>query len=100
MHKPEVVEEIEQREWIPYTDEGMPTERNWTQPSNIRSVYKSFCELSEVVHDTLFTLYKPEGRLTSQKILDCYTRFLNWYSSLPDVLRLGQNFTPSVLFTQ
>ncbi|KAI9813046.1 MAG: hypothetical protein M1827_004266 [Pycnora praestabilis] len=98
--KPTVIDKIEVEEWVPYSDDGMPPvgERNSNQPSNIRSVYKSFCELSEIVNDALYMFYTPGGRLTSEKILATYRIHLEWYGSLPDELRLGQNFTPSVLF--
>jgi hypothetical protein len=98
--KPPIVSDKEDREWIPYTDDGMPLERNCTQPGNLRTVYNTFCKLSEIVHETMFVLYKPESRLTSRTILAVYTKYLDWYNSLPDILRLGKNFTPTVLFTQ
>src|SRR4051794_11927176 len=64
--KPAIVDHIEASPWIPYTDDGdglpgelwhkqltgrigAPLERNCIQPSNVRSVYKTFCELSEIV---------------------------------------------------
>jgi hypothetical protein len=98
--KPPIIGGMEDQEWVPYTDDGVPLERNCSQPGNLRSVYTSFCELSEVVHDTMFELYQPQGQLSSRTILLAYTKYLDWYSSLPDALRLGQNFTPTVLFTQ
>ena len=45
-------------------------------------------------------MYADTDSLTAREFLDQYTRMLNWYSSLPEVLRLGENSTPSVLFVQ
>lgn len=70
------------------------------QPSNVRSVYKCFCELSELVHASLYTLHTPGRPLTSDDLLDTYKQFLDWYDSVPVALKLGQNFTPAVLFAQ
>ncbi|KAG9231821.1 fungal-specific transcription factor domain-containing protein [Amylocarpus encephaloides] len=96
--KPEIIDHIESSHWVPYTDDGAPLERSCIQPSNVRSVYKTFCELSEIVHATLYTLYSPGSTLTSKSLLVHYTKYLNWYASIPETLRLGQNFTPAVLF--
>lgn len=70
------------------------------QPSNVRSVYKCFCELSELVHHSLYILHTPGKPVTGQKLQTIYTDYINWYDRVPDVLRLGTNFTPSVLFAQ
>ena len=98
--KPEIIDMVESSEWLPYMDEGVPDTISANQPSNVRSVYKCFCELSELVHQSLYTLYAPGSRLTSNELVASYTRYLNWYSSLPEALRLGHNFTPAVLFAQ
>lgn len=105
--------------WIPYTDDGkgitrlasaieeklnetkgVPLRRSYEQPSNVRSVYKCFCELSELVHQSLYILHSPGRPLTSKDLLRIYTQYLNWYDRIPEVLRLGVNFTPAVLFAQ
>ena len=105
--------------WIPYTDDGKPydppkrhiggveltvpgapLQRSCEQPSNVRSVYKCFCELSELVHQSLYVLHSPGRPLTSRDLLNIYTQYLNWYDLIPEVLRLGHNFTPAVLFAQ
>lgn len=96
--KPSIVDHIEASPWIPYTDDGAPLHQLGTQPSNVRSVYKTFCELSEIVHRAHYTLYTPGNKLTATSLIDIYTRYLKWYDSIPVALRLGQNFTPSVLF--
>jgi hypothetical protein len=79
---------------------GAPLQRACQQPSNVRSVYKCFCELSELVHQSLYILYSPGRPLTSRDLLIIYTQYLNWYDKIPEVLRLGHNFTPAVLFAQ
>lgn len=110
--------DIEASVWIPYTDDGKccfpdlpepdqadtrqgaPLQKFCEQPSNVRSVYKCFCELSELVHDSLYTLHTPGRPLRGPDVLFIYTRFMDWYDSVPVALRLGQNFTPAVLFAQ
>lgn len=79
---------------------GAPLERPCTQPSNVRSVFKAFCELSEIIHRCLYILYTPGREVTSRLLLPVYTDYLRWYESLTPALRLGQNFTPAVLFAQ
>ncbi|KAK5656410.1 hypothetical protein OQA88_4791 [Cercophora sp. LCS_1] len=115
--KPAIIDDIEASLWIPYTDdgkgnsqlaaaiegklkesEGAPLQRSCEQPSNVRSVYKCFCELSELVHQSLYILHSPGRPLTSRDLLNIYTQYLNWYDRIPEVLRLGHNFTPAVLF--
>lgn len=120
--KPNILQEIEASPWIPYTDDGNYSSRNpfqqreltnnlgaaydrapgptYTQPSNVQSVYKTFCELSEIVHQSLYALYTPGEPITSKVLLRVYTKYLRWYDSIPTVLRLGHNFTPAVLFSQ
>jgi hypothetical protein len=70
------------------------------QPSNIRAVYNSLCELSTIIHSALYVVNVDANSSSSQDILDRYTQMLGWYGSLPEVLRLGGNSTPSVLFAQ
>jgi hypothetical protein len=79
---------------------GAPLERPCDQPSNVRSVYKTFCELAEIIHRSLYTLYTPGKEINSKSLLSVYTDYLQWYESLTPVLRLGHNFTPAVLFAQ
>lgn len=96
--KPAIIDDIEASLWIPYTDDGAPLQRSCEQPSNVRSVYKCFCELSELVHQSLYVLHSPGKPVTSRDLLSIYTQYLNWYDRIPEVLRLGHNFTPAVLF--
>lgn len=70
---------IECNEWVPYTDDGMPLERNCNQPSNVRSVFKSFCELAEILHHSLYILYSPGNQLTASRLVGIYTTLLSWY---------------------
>ena len=70
------------------------------QASNIRSVFDSFCELSKVVHQSLYDLYSPVVATTSRGLLNIYIKYLNWYDHIPEALRLSVNFTPAVLFMQ
>ncbi|OTA58928.1 hypothetical protein K449DRAFT_116197 [Hypoxylon sp. EC38] len=96
--KPAIIDDIEASLWVPYTDDGAPLQRACEQPSNVRSVYKCFCELSELVHQSLYVLHSPVKPVTSRDLLSIYTQYLNWYDRIPEVLRLGHNFTPAVLF--
>lgn len=96
--KPSVIDDIEASLWVPYTDNGAPLQRSCEQPSNVRSVYTCFCELSELVHKSLYVLHSPGKPVTSRDLLNTYTQYLNWYDKIPEVLRLGTNFTPAVLF--
>ena len=118
--KPAIIDDIEASLWVPYTDDGTllpasscneitaetknltgaPLQRSCEQPSNVRSVYKCFCELSELVHESLYILHSPGKPLTARDLLNIYTQYLNWYDRIPEVLRLGHNFTPAVLFAQ
>ncbi|KAK2073408.1 hypothetical protein P8C59_007695 [Phyllachora maydis] len=101
--KPAIIDDIEASLWIPYTDDGKASlaplhEGSYQQPSNVRSVYKCFCELSELVHHSLYGLHAPGRPLTSRDLLRVYRQYLDWYDRVPEVLRLGHNFTPAVLF--
>ncbi|KAL3952746.1 hypothetical protein ACCO45_012689 [Purpureocillium lilacinum] len=75
--KPAIIEDIEASLWVPYTDEGAPQHRALEQSSNVRSVYKCFCELSELVHETLYLLHSPSVPLTAKHVLGIYTQYLN-----------------------
>lgn len=115
--------DIEASNWIPYTDDGKgtspaglglqaqlegtlsqtigaPLERPCEQPSNVRTVYGCFCDLSRLVHRTLYFLHSPGSPIVAQDLVDLYTQYLDWYEKVPQVLKLGSNFTPPVLFVQ
>ncbi len=72
----------------------------YEQRSNVRSVYSCSCELSELVHWSLGVLCAPGQLIKSRDILGVYAQHLNWYDGIPDVLKLGQNFTPAAFFVQ
>jgi hypothetical protein len=95
-----IIGEVEEEQWIPYTDEGLASERIAIQPSNIRAVYKSFSELSELIHDGRALVHRKGNFPQSADVLAVYKKYLEWYEGLPDQLRLGLNSTPTVLFTQ
>ena len=97
---PVIPEREELIKWIPYTSDGTSADRSLLQVSNVRSVYAAICQLIELVHDSLYLLYVPGRLLNSQDILNIYTRYLAWYSSLSVALRLGDNSTPAVIFMQ
>ncbi|KAG6009570.1 hypothetical protein E4U21_001937 [Claviceps maximensis] len=96
--KPGIIGNVEASLWVPYTDDGAPLQRSCEQPSNVRSVYTCFCELSQLVHQSLYMLHSPGKPLTARELLKMYTQYLSWYDQIPEVLRLGHNFTPAVLF--
>jgi len=100
IRKPLRIDEIEAEVWTPYTDEGLAVNSVTRQESNVRSVFKCFSDLGELVHDATIVLYSDTPTLNSQKVLSIYTQYLQWYDDLPDPLRLGSNSTPIVLFTQ
>ncbi|KAF4451946.1 hypothetical protein F53441_5141 [Fusarium austroafricanum] len=79
--KPAIIGDIEASLWVPYTDDGAPLQRSCQQPSN-----------------SLYILHSPGKPLTARELLSMYTQYLNWYDRIPEVLRLGHNFTPAVLF--
>ncbi|WKT49450.1 hypothetical protein QSH57_014380 [Fusarium oxysporum f. sp. vasinfectum] len=90
--------DVEASVWVPYTGDGAPLQLQYEQPSNERSVYKCLCELSERVHKSLYLLHSPRKSLTAHGLLCIYTEYLEWYNGVPEVLRLGHDFTPAVLF--
>ncbi|KAM7219324.1 Fungal specific transcription factor domain containing protein [Rhypophila decipiens] len=97
--KPAIIDDIEASLWIPYTDDGLaPLDLPYEQPSNVRSVYKCFCELSELVHQSLYILHSPGKPLTATDLQAIYKRYLVWYKHIPEVLKFGKNYTPAVLF--
>jgi len=95
---PEVVKEDELREWAPYTGASNPIWANQHQPSNACSVFAGFCGVSIVIYNSNYVLFPGIQPVDSRDILEQYTQYLAWYISLPLVLRVGQNSTPSVFF--
>jgi len=100
VHKPIKIDEIEHEHWRPYSDQGIDPDPTLHQPSNIRSVYKVFAELAQLVHKTNLCLQSEDTQEITLSVRALYTEHLQFYSSLPDALRLGRNSTPPVLFAQ
>ncbi|KEY66236.1 hypothetical protein S7711_09262 [Stachybotrys chartarum IBT 7711] len=98
--KPAIITAIDESLWMPYTDDGASTQLLYQQQSNEQSVYRCLCELSELAHISLYILRSPRRPSITRSLLDIYTRYLTWYEQIPEILRLGINFTPAVLFTQ
>jgi hypothetical protein len=90
------IENIEKNPWIPYRDDGNTQDRNFEQPSNIRAVHRYLCELSEIIHDSLYELYTPGGNLSSTSLLEVYSYHLAWKGSLPEPCHLGAAPMPAV----
>ncbi|KAK6364750.1 hypothetical protein LTS17_011855 [Exophiala oligosperma] len=100
VQKPIKIDEIEHEPWRPYSDQGVDPDPTLHQPSNMRSVYKIFAELAQLVHKTNLCLQSEDTRDITSSVRALYTEYLQFYSSLPDALRLGRNSTPPVLFAQ
>ncbi|EXM13689.1 hypothetical protein FOTG_17868 [Fusarium oxysporum f. sp. vasinfectum 25433] len=77
---------------------GAPLQLPCKQPSHEQSVFKCFCELSELVYQSLYLVHSPRKPLTARALLRIFTDYLNWYDGIPDFLPLGHNFAPTVLF--
>ncbi|KAG5982006.1 hypothetical protein E4U55_002420 [Claviceps digitariae] len=92
------IDALEAHPWIPYTDDDTPLQLPYQQASNERSVFTLFCQLTGLSHESLYLIHGPSQQLTAQNLLHHYTKYLIWYDELPEALRLGQNFTPHVLF--
>jgi hypothetical protein len=43
-------------------------------------------------------MHSPIKSLTARGLLNTFAGYLSWYDTIPDVLRLGDNFSPAVLF--
>ncbi|KAK8037980.1 fungal-specific transcription factor domain-containing protein [Apiospora phragmitis] len=94
--------DIEAAPWTPYPTEDTETfsghlKHPYQQASNTQSVFGCFCEISQMGHNTAYLLQTPDHPVTAYTLLDTYTRYLDWYDKIPEVLRLGTNFTPAVL---
>lgn len=112
--KPIVIDALESPSWVPYTDDGKHTKllcsppltntgapllrSNYTQPSNIGSVCKTYSELSEIVHKSLYLMHTPGSISTGQNLLEIHNQYLQWYDFVPAALLLGQKFKLCVLF--
>jgi hypothetical protein len=90
----------DQMDWTLYTDNGMPSKSSETRLSNTRSAFRGICELSKIVYNSLYVLYPPRRALTCQDVMGIYSQYLNWYDTMLEVLKSGDNSTPTALFTQ
>ncbi|PSN68600.1 hypothetical protein BS50DRAFT_461464, partial [Corynespora cassiicola Philippines] len=59
-----------------------------------RMFLQSFSTLSELINDNNYMFFAPRERFTSRRLLDCYSKYLNWYKGLPRELRLEGVTTP------
>lgn len=98
--KPKMVKDRGLPPWSPDNQDG-PKKSDFvsSQSLNDWNVFVIFCDLSEIVHRSLHILYSPAEKVTSFKLLACYTEYLHWYDSNPTTMRLGQVFTPAILFS-
>lgn len=94
---PNVIEQHEQKPWMPYTDYGVMNIPGTEQPTLATTLMRAMSSLSEIVNDTVFMFYAPRERFTSKKLLDFYARYTRWFNNLPDKLGLRDDSTPQVL---
>lgn len=95
-----LIESIENSLWAPYRDDSMEHERSFEEPSNVRTIHRYFCELSEIIHNSLYVLYSPGGTLSSTTLLEIYPHYLAWKESLPESCHLVTTPIPAVLHLQ
>jgi hypothetical protein len=95
-----LVESIESSPWAPYRDEGIEQDRGLEERSNVRTIHRCLCELSEIIHDSLYVLYTPGENLSSTSLLEVYAHHLAWKGSLPEPCHLDANPIPAVLHLQ
>ncbi|POS83075.1 hypothetical protein EPUL_004409 [Erysiphe pulchra] len=96
--KPRMVEEKGSTDWSQFSKDAKSKFVS-SQASNDWNVFVTFCDLSEIIHRSLYILYSPREIVTSFKLIACYTEYLHWYDSNPTKIRLGQIFTPAILFS-
>jgi hypothetical protein len=95
-----LIESIENSPWAPYRDDGIEQERSFEEPSNVGAIHRCLCELSEVIHDSLYALYSPGGTLSSATLLEVYAHYLAWKGSIPEPCHLVATPMPAVLHLQ
>lgn len=100
--------------WIPYVDEGMLASRlliianflgalathSCIQPARIPAVFSCYCQLSELIHRASCRQSLPVDESRAEYIVQTYAIYLSWYDSAPELLQVGKESTPSVLFLQ
>ncbi|POS83322.1 hypothetical protein EPUL_004722 [Erysiphe pulchra] len=98
--KPRIVQKEGSTDWSQFCkDDPAKSELVSSQASNDWNVFVIFCDLSDIIHRSLYILNSPREKVTSFRLLACYTEFLHWYDSNPTKMRLGQVFTPAILFS-
>ncbi|KFY91582.1 hypothetical protein V500_04589 [Pseudogymnoascus sp. VKM F-4518 (FW-2643)] len=85
-------------DWAPYFDDETQSNERATQTSNVRSVFRGICELSNIIYQSLHLVHSRQGSLTSRDVIDVYGKYLNWYESMLGVLKSGVNSTPTAIF--
>ena len=100
LEMPSILEQLESKPWIPYTDYGVEAIPGAEQPSYTHTLLYQFSLLSEIVNDTVFMFYAPRERFNSKKLLDFHSRYTRWFSKLPEKLRLRDVPMPHVLVLQ
>ncbi|KAK8118374.1 uncharacterized protein PG998_003000 [Apiospora kogelbergensis] len=89
--------DIEASPWAPYpTEDANPMQHPFQQVSNTQSVFRCFCEISQLAHNAAYLTQTPNHPVTSSMLLYTYNQYLDWYGNIPEALRLGTNFTPPV----
>lgn len=86
--------------WAPYSEDNIRFGSIYQQPTNITSIFFSYIGLSEIINESLYLLYSPGERITSEQVLAIHVRYLKWYTSLPLALRRGEDFAPAILVLQ
>ncbi|KAK9252130.1 hypothetical protein V1507DRAFT_247652 [Lipomyces tetrasporus] len=79
---------------LPSLSQGVPLQRSCEQLSNVRSVYKCFCQLSELVHQSLYSLHSPGER----DLLSIYTQYSAGTIEYQRCCGSATTITPAVLF--
>ncbi|KAH7391634.1 hypothetical protein BKA64DRAFT_110670 [Cadophora sp. MPI-SDFR-AT-0126] len=57
-----------------------------------------FRKLSLIIHDSFYTLHSRHTNQYTTEVKLLYQKYIEWYSTLSDDLRLGLHFAPSIIF--
>jgi hypothetical protein len=97
---PIVTDGQDQLDWTPYFDDEMRFDGSVAQTSDVRSVFKGICELTHVMYESLHVLHSPTQSLSIPGVIEIYHQYLQWYNSMLQVMKSGQNSTPTAIFVQ
>jgi len=97
---PWVEDENDLDPWKPCTDWAEQDPSAAFRPILTHSFAYYFSLLSEIVNDTVFMFYAPRERFTSRLLSDFHERYLQWFTKLPEKLRIFANATPHVIALQ